>query len=106
MVTFYQFVQPALMRMMGCDEAHGNPPLRAIMPDRRLRKKAWPGGGLPGNPLPRDADGRPTVRSTGKAGSGLLHTMSDANCFIILPEDGESVEVGAEVEVQPFFGLI
>ena len=36
---------------------------------------------------------------------GLLHTMSDANCFIILPEDGESVEPGTEVEVQPFFGL-
>jgi molybdopterin molybdotransferase len=55
--------------------------------------------------LSRDADGRPTVRSTGKSGSGLLHTMSDANCFIILPEDGESVEPGSEVDVQPFFGL-
>jgi molybdopterin molybdotransferase len=46
------------------------------------------------------------VRSTGKPGSGLLHTMSDANCFIVLPEDGASVEPGAEVDVQPFFGLI
>jgi len=104
MVTFYQFVQPALMRMMGCNEAHANPPLRAIC-QSPLRKK-------PGRVevyraiLSRDADGRPTVRSTGKAGSGLLHTMSDANCFIILPEDGESVEPGAEVEVQPFFGLM
>jgi molybdopterin molybdotransferase len=104
MVTFYQFVQPALTRMMGSDEAHPNPTLRATC-QTPLRKK-------PGRVevyravLERDAHGRPTVRSTGKTGSGLLHTMSDANCFIILPEDGESVEAGAEVEVQPFFGLI
>ena len=104
MVTFYQFVQPALTRMMGSDEAHPNPTLRATS-QTPLRKK-------PGRVevyraiLERDADGRPTVRSTGKTGSGLLHTMSDANCFIILPEDGESVQAGAEVEVQPFFGLV
>ena len=103
MVTFYQFVQPALIRMMGCSEAHANPTLRVTC-QSPLRKK-------PGRVeiyraiLSRDADGRPTVHSTGKPGSGLLHTMSDANCFIILPEDGESVEPGAEVEVQPFFGL-
>jgi molybdopterin molybdotransferase len=104
MVTFYQFVQPALMRMMGCDQAHGIPVLRATC-QSPLRKK-------PGRVevyraiLSRDADGRPTVRSTGKPGSGLLHTMSDANCFIVLPQDGASVEPGAEVDVQPFFGLI
>jgi molybdopterin molybdotransferase len=103
MVTFYQFVQPALMRMMGCNDAHANPTLRVTC-QSPLRKK-------PGRVevyraiLSRDADGRPTVHSTGKTGSGLLHTMSDANCFIILPEDGESVEPGTEVEVQPFFGL-
>ncbi len=103
MVTFYQFVQPALMRMMGNSAAHPNPTLRVACVSR-LRKK-------PGRVevyraiLERDSDGRPTVRSTGKTGSGLLHTMSDANCFIILPEDAESVEPGAEVDVQPFFGL-
>ena len=32
--------------------------------------------------------------------------MSDANCFIVLPEDGATVEPGAKVEVQPFFGLM
>ena len=103
MVTFYQFVQPALMRMMGSSEAHPNPTVRVTCMSR-LRKK-------PGRVevyraiLERDADGRPTVRNTGKTGSGLLHTMSDANCFIILPEDAESVEPGTEVDVQPFFGL-
>ena len=104
MVTFYQFVQPALTRMMGSDEAQPNPTVRAIC-QTPLRKK-------PGRVeiyraiLERNADGSPTVRSTGKTGSGLLHTMSDANCFIILPQDGDSVQAGAEVDVQPFFGLI
>jgi molybdopterin molybdotransferase len=103
MVTFYQFVQPALLRMMGSDEAHPNPTVRVTC-ESRLRKK-------PGRVevyraiLSRDAEGRPSVRSSGKTGSGLLHTMSDANCFIILPQDAQSVEPGAEVEVQPFFGL-
>lgn len=103
MVTFYQFVQPALLRMMGSNDGHPNPTVRVIC-ESRLRKK-------PGRVevyraiLSRDAEGRPSVRSTGKTGSGLLHTMSDANCFIILPEDAESVEPGAEVDVQPFFGL-
>lgn len=104
MVTFYQFVQPALLRMMGCSEAQPNPTVRATCTSP-LRKK-------PGRVevyraiLSRDADGGISVRSTGKTGSGLLHTMSDANCFIILPEDGGSVEPGAQVDVQPFFGLI
>jgi molybdopterin molybdotransferase len=103
MVTFYQFVQPALMRMMGSGESHPNPCLRVIC-QSPLRKKAGRVEVYRAI-LARDADGRPTVRSTGKPGSGLLHTMSDANCFIILPEDGEEVKPGDEVEVQPFFGL-
>jgi len=104
MVTFYLLVQPALVRMMGSATPGFDTNVRAVC-TTRLRKK-------PGRMevyraiLEHDADGRPTVRSTGKTGSGLLHTMSDANCFILLPEDGESVEPGTEVEVQPFFGLI
>ena len=104
MVTFYRFVQPALLRMSGEREAHPLPTVEAVS-TTRLRKK-------PGRMevyraiLSRDAHGRLVVRSTGKTGSGLLHTMSDANCFILLPQDGETVEAGAVVEVQPFFGLV
>ena len=104
MVTFYQFVQPALARMMGETSAHPIPTAQATCVSP-LRKK-------PGRvevyraTLERDDAGRLTVRTTGKSGSGLLHTMSDANCFILLPEEGESVEPGEIVEVQPFFGLV
>ena len=104
MVTFYQFVQPALLRLMGQRPVEATPLLRAVSRSR-LRKK-------PGRVeyyravLSREPDGTPVVHHTGKTGSGLLHTMSDANCFIVLPDESGSVEPGAEVDVQPFFALV
>ena len=104
MVTFYQFVQPALLRLMGQRPVEATPLVRAVCRSR-LRKK-------PGRVeyyravLSREPDGTPVVHHTGKTGSGLLHTMSDANCFILLPDESGSVEPGAEVDVQPFFALV
>ena len=100
MVTFYQFVEPAIRAASGEADARPRPAVEARC-TTRLRKK-------PGRVeyyraiLERDASGAPVVRSTGKSGSGLLHTMSDANCFIVLPEDGVTVEPGSVVAVQPF----
>ena len=104
MVTFYQFVAPAIRAASGETESRPLPAVEARC-TTRLRKK-------PGRVeyyravLERDGSGALVVRSTGKSGSGLLHTMSDANCFIVLPEDGTTVEPGATVAVQPFFGLM
>ena len=104
MVTFYQFVQPTLLRLMGQRPVEATPLLRAVCRSR-LRKK-------PGRVeyyravLSREPDGTPVVHHTGKTGSGLLHTMSDANCFILLPDESGSVEPGTEVNVQPFFALV
>ena len=104
MVTFYQFVQPALYRLMGDNGSHTLPLLRARSLSR-LRKK-------PGRIeyyraiLRRDDNGETVVQTTGATGSGLLHTMSDANCFIVLPVDADSVQAGEMVDVQPFFGLV
>ena len=104
MVTFYQFVEPAIRAASGeaCDRPRPSVEARCTA---TLRKK-------PGRVeyyraiLERDDTGALVVRCTGKSGSGLLHTMSDANCFIVLPEDGVTVQAGAMVEVQPFFGLM
>ena len=104
MVTFYQFVDPAIRAASGetCVRPRPTVEARCTTP---LRKK-------PGRVeyyravLERGDTGALVVRSTGKSGSGLLHTMSDANCFIVLPEGGVTVEAGAMVEVQPFFGLM
>jgi len=104
MVTFYQFVQPALLAMMGVTSPPPLPLLEARCP-LPLRKK-------PGRVeyyravLARNAGGELEVRPTGKTGSGLLHTMHDANCLIVLPEDAESMPAGSAVPVQPFFGMV
>lgn len=102
MVAFYQFVQPALRRMLG---QHEEPPLMIKAAcAQRLRKR--PGRmefqrGI----LGRQADGGLVVQSTGEQGSGILSTMSRANCFIILPEECGNVEAGTLVDVQPFAAL-
>jgi molybdopterin molybdotransferase len=46
------------------------------------------------------------VRATGEQGSGILSSMSAANCFIILPTAQGNVEAGATVEVQVLEGLL
>ncbi len=104
MVTFYQFVEPALRRMMGQSDTNPVPAFR-VRCESRLKKS-------PGRMefqralLERDEKGELVVRSTGKQGSGLLHSMSNANCFVILPKDSGTVEPGTLVEVQPFYGII
>ena len=104
MVTFYQFVREALRRLAGETLVLPEPTIDARL-DNRLRKKAGRVEYYRGV-LQRDADGTLCVRSTGATGSGLLHTMSDANCFIVLPEQSASVEAGNLVAVQPFYGLV
>ena len=52
------------------------------------------------------ADGQWRVRLSGNQGSGVLRSVTDANCFICLPEDSDSVGPGDLVEVQPFAGTI
>ena len=104
MVTFYQFVLPALKRMMG--ERHSRSALLIrTRCESRLRKKK---GRVEyyRAVLETNDKGETVVRSTGKTGSGLLHTMRDANCFIILDDNDETVEPGTMVNVQPFFGLV
>ncbi len=103
MVTFYQFVQPALRRMMGQTEP--TLPLFRVPVTSRLKKR--PGRmefqrGI----LERQPDGQLVVHGTGDQGSGILRTMSRANCFIILPDECDNVEAGELVRVQPFEGLI
>jgi len=103
MVTFYQFVQPALLRLAGVRAVE---PLTvpAVAIDR-LRKKPGRTEFVRGV-LRREADGRLAVRSAGQQGSGILSSMSRADCFVVLPHDGGTVEPGDVVTVQPFAGWV
>ena len=56
--------------------------------------------------LSRGPDGEWQVRPTGEQGSGILKSMSEANCFIILGDTVGNVEPGTRVEVQLLEGVI
>jgi molybdopterin molybdotransferase len=98
MVTFYQFVQPALQRLMGQDKTT---PLRLKVPCISPLKKRPGRLEFQRGILEPNEQGHLVVRSTGNQGSALLSSMSQANCFIILPLDCGEVAVGTEVLVEP-----
>lgn len=97
MVTFLQFVRDALRILMG--QLPPPPLLFRVRCTSNIRK-------LPGRTefqrgiLLQDAQGEITVRTTGEQGSGILSSMSKANCFIVLTPEQGNVEAGAMVQVQ------
>ena len=104
MATFYQLVQPALLALMGV--ARPDPPvLVKATCQSQLRKKS---GRLEFQRgiFERVDGGTYVVRGVGHQGAGVLRSMTDANCFIVLPPEQGSIEPGTEVEIQPFAGLV
>jgi molybdopterin molybdotransferase len=100
MVTFYQLVQPALRVLAGMPD-QGPPLTVTAVSGVALRKKAGRREFQRGV-MTTDADGRLVVNRAGYQGSGILSSMSAANCFIVLPEEAGPVSEGDEVTVQPF----
>ncbi len=56
--------------------------------------------------LARADSGDWEVRVTGQQGSGVLRSMSEANCFIVLGHEQDSVRAGDMVDVMLFDGLV
>ncbi|MDB5903461.1 MAG: molybdopterin molybdenumtransferase MoeA [Betaproteobacteria bacterium] len=104
MVTFYQFVRDALLKLSGRDPVE--PPPTFKVPCTSSLKKAPGRTEFQRAVLTRGADGQWTVRATGEQGSGILRSMSEANCFIILPTDQGNVTPGTLVDVQVMEGVI
>lgn len=102
MVSFYFFAREALLRMMGADAPL---PLLRARSSGAIRKK-------PGRTeyqrgiLSRGADGEPEVRITGSQGSGILRSMSEANCMVVLHDEQGNVAAGDSVDVLVFEGLM
>jgi molybdopterin molybdotransferase len=103
MVTFYQFVRSALLQFNGANQTE--PPITQAISEAPIRKK-------PGRTefqraiLGRGKDGRPTVKLTGSQGAGVLRSMSEANCFVILAHDQGNVSAGDWVDIALFDGLL
>ena len=103
MVTFYEFVLPALKQLMGAtrlDSARAT--ARCLSPLRKSPGRTEYQRGV----LGRDKDGSLTVETTGKQGAGRLSSMCVADCLIVLPPGKGQVMAGDVVEIQPFFGLV
>jgi len=101
--TFYQFVQPALKRMKGQDIVL---PMIIKAKTTELLKKRPGRTDFQRGILEQSDSGELTVRNAGAQASHVLTSMSNANCFIVLPAESGSVESGEIVDVQPFEGLI
>jgi len=101
MVTFYQFVQPALQCMMG-QSPQAALRLTAIC-EADLRKRPGRQEFQRGQ-LYRE-NGKLKVYPTGAQGSHILTSMSKANCFIVLPQDSSGIATGETVEVELFAEL-
>ncbi len=103
MVTFYQFVRSALLQLNGANQTEAQ--LTQAISELAIRKK-------PGRTefqraiLGRGTDGKPTVKLTGSQGAGILRSMSEANCFVILHHDQGNVAPGDWVDVALFEGLL
>jgi molybdopterin molybdotransferase len=102
MVTFHQFVRSALLFLGGQTQGIEIPLLQAVSA-AGIRKVAgrteYQRGVL------FEENGTRKVRTTGQQGSGVLRSMSEANCYIVLEHDRGSVQAGEQVQVQLFEGL-
>lgn len=103
MVTFYQFVRDALLTLQGVSPLPVQPLLKAVCTSPI--KKA-PGRTEFQRGVLYLEDGVWKVRTTGEQGSGILKSMSDANCFIMLHDHIGNVEAGATVDVQILEGVV
>jgi molybdopterin molybdotransferase len=101
MVTFYQFVRDALLHMSGRKDAP-IPLLQAVSAEN-LRKVSGRTEYQRGVLFKEQNQWK--VRTTGQQGSGVLRSMSEANCFIVLEHDRGQVKAGEPVSVQLFEGL-
>ena len=103
MVTFYQLVRPTLLAMAGASKTEA--PTTKAQATQAIRK-------LPGRTefqrgtLSKTSDGMTTVTPLPSQGSGVLSSMSQADCFIVLRHEQASIEAGELVDVLVLEGLI
>jgi len=98
MFAFSTFVQPLILRMLGT-EPDPQPKVKARSTKRIV--------GVPGfrtfvRVLVRDEEGKLIAEPLRTPGSGILTTLTRANGIVVVPENIEGFDEGAEVEVQLF----
>ncbi|MEN9418485.1 MAG: hypothetical protein RI988_2105 [Pseudomonadota bacterium] len=103
LVTFYAFARDSLLQLAGA--------VRAQMPALQARSV----GAIRKRPGRTEfqrgivfaaEDGTWQVRPTGSQGAGVLRSMSEANCLVVLGHEQGSVAAGEPVTVWLFEGLV
>jgi len=103
MVTFLQFVQPALRRMSGeTDYSVLEIPAKCLSTLRKSPGRIEYQRGV----MSLSESGELVVETTGKQGAGRLSSMSQANCLIVIAAEADGVSPGDQVTIQPFHGLL
>ena len=98
MLTFHLFVRPALWKLAGRRELFP-PRFHAIAMEplsKKTGRREFKRGVL------SYTGERWEVRTTGPQGSGILTSMTLANCFIVIEEGRGDVTTGESVVVEPF----
>lgn len=96
-VTYLEFVRPCIDAMMGRSSEQTRTFLKAALQDpitKRDGKRHFQRGVIFNN------NGRLVVRSTGNQSSGVLTSLTRANCLVILKEAQLRFEAGEEVDVE------
>lgn len=102
MVCFLQFVEPAIARLQG----RVWQPLRlSAQAEQKMQSRPGRTEFLRGV-FHQDASGVLRVRTTGPQGSGILSSMSDANCLIEIVPAQPAIAVGERVWIHPLQGRV
>jgi molybdopterin molybdotransferase len=96
MVTFLQFVKPAIEKMSGLPAEER--PVRRARLSHEYAKKDGKRHYLRG--ILAEENGATVVRTTGPQVSNVMTSLALANCLIIIPEERELVRAGEEVEIE------
>jgi molybdopterin molybdotransferase len=103
LVTFYVFAREALLQLAGAT-ASPLPVLQARCTSA-IRKRPGRTEFQRGTVSPA-ADGGWQVAITGSQGAGILRSLSEANCLVVLRHEQGSVAAGDPVDVWLFDGLV
>ncbi|MCG2582810.1 molybdenum cofactor guanylyltransferase [Massilia sp. TS11] len=102
MISFYFFVREALLTMMGASLPLPLLRVRSQGPIRKRPGRTEYQRGI----VELGGDGRQHVRLTGNQGSGILRSMVEANCIVVLPAEQGDLAAGDEVDILLFDGLV
>ena len=103
MATFYFFAREAMFALQGATPQ--KLPLVRASSTELIRKRQGRTEYQRGV-LTFDTQGHAHVRLTGAQGSGILSSMSEANCMVVLAHDEGDIQAGESVSAIPFNGLI